>query len=112
MKQEEAYEASEGDIINLVYNSDYQYEVTFPSSNKRQNQESANGTLKRQRSNDEDRWDSINGDCMVFTSKGAGGRSKIASYDMDNTLIKTVSGNVFPKNIDGKKEFYILFKHD
>lgn len=108
MKQEEAYEAKEGDIISLVYNTDYQYEVTFEgmsengSNCKRSSQdELQNNTLKRQKSYEEDKWGSVqNGACMVFTSRGAEARSKIASYDMDNTLIKTVSGNVFPKNID------------
>lgn len=108
MKQEEAYEATEGDIISLVYNSDYQYEVTFPdtsengSSAKRASQEELpNGSMKRLKSYEEDKWGSVdNGKCIIFTSRGAEARSKIASYDMDNTIIKTVSGNVFPKNID------------
>ena len=107
MKQEEAYEAVEGDVINLVYNSDYQYEVTFESSSaigfkaKRPSEEElTNDTLKRSKS-EVDKWDSVDhGKCFVFTSQGVEGNSKIASYDMDNTLIKTVSGNVFPKNVD------------
>lgn len=106
MKQEEAYEAVEGDVIALVYNSDFQYEVTFVSAEsdfkpKRPSEEDlANGISKRQKS-ETDKWDSIDhGKCFVFTSQGVEGNSKIASYDMDNTLIKTVSGNVFPKNVD------------
>lgn len=106
MKQEEAYEASEGDIISLVYNSDYQYEVNFGNANgaakKRPSQEElANTSVKRVKAEEVNTWNSVeNGKCMVFTSRGVEGRSKIASYDMDNTLIKTVSGNVFAKNID------------
>lgn len=107
MKQEEAYEAVEGDVISLVYNSDYQYEVTFESSEennfkpKRPSEEKlVNDSTKRQKS-DSDKWDSVDhGKCFVFTSQGVEGSSKIAGFDMDNTLIKTVSGNVFPKNVD------------
>lgn len=106
MKQEEAYEALEGDVISLVFNSDFQYQVTFedPSSSSRpkrpSEEELANTSIKRIK-DEPDKWDSVdNGRCLVFTSQGVEGRNKIAAYDMDNTLIKTVSGNVFPKNID------------
>ena len=108
MKQEEAYEATEGDIISLVYNSDYQYKVTFEGS--------TNMTSKSKRTSDEElmseepkkvksegvgQWGYIDGgNCYVYTPHDTEGRTKIAAYDMDNTLIKTVSGNVFPKNID------------
>lgn len=107
MKQEEAYEAVEGDVISLVYNSDFQYEVTFegpPESGfkpKRPSEEELVKDSKKRQKSDADKWDSVDhGKCFVFTSQGVGGSSKIASYDMDNTLIKTVSGNVFPKNVD------------
>lgn len=107
MKQEEAYEVVEGDVLSLVYNSDFQYEVAFEGTSssavraKRPSEEELmNDSLKRSKT-ETDQWDSVeNGKCMVFTSKGVEGSSKIAAYDMDNTLIKTVSGNVFPKNID------------
>lgn len=106
MKSEEAYEALEGDVISLVYNSDYQYQVTFDdtassSKPKRLSEEKIlNDSIKRIKS-ENDEWTSIeNGNCLIFTSQGVEGRNKIAAYDMDNTLIKTVSGNIFPKNID------------
>lgn len=102
MKQDEAYEAVEGDIISLVYNSDYQYEVKFENCKPKRasDDELTKNSPKRTRS-EEDKWGSVeNGKCVVFTSRGVEGSSKIASYDMDNTLIKTVSGNVFPKNVD------------
>lgn len=108
MKQEEAYEAVEGDVISLVYNSDFQYEVTFPLSStasasrvKRISEDELPNESKKRIKSDVDQWSSVdNGKCIVFTSRGVEGRVKIASYDMDNTLIKTVSGNVFAKNID------------
>lgn len=107
MNPDEAYEAVEGDVINLVYNSDYQYEVTFedppPSiyKPKRPSEEDpVNDSMKRLKT-DDDKWDSVDhGKCFVFTSRGVEASSKVASFDMDNTLIKTMSGNVFPKNID------------
>lgn len=108
MIQDEAYEAVDGDIINFVFNSDYQYRVTFDDSEnevkaKRRSQEDLTCDAKRKKSQEEgsDPWASIEkGKCIVFTSSGCEGRSKIAAYDMDNTIIKTVSGLVFPKNID------------
>lgn len=109
MIQDEAYEAVDGDIINFVFNSDYQYRVTFESSvskeneisAKRRSQEDLTNDSKRKKSTENDTWASVDhGKCLVFTSAECEGREKIAAYDMDNTLIKTVSGNVFPKNID------------
>lgn len=106
MKQEEAYEAQEDDVISLVCNSDFQYKVTFQESSensirpKRLSEDELESAQKRPKT-ENDKWGSVdNGKCLVFTSKGIEGREKIAAYDMDNTLIKTVSGNVFPKNVD------------
>lgn len=49
----------------------------------------------------EDKWDVIDdGKLYIFTSKGLVHGPKIAGYDIDGTIIKTKSGNVFPKNID------------
>uniref|UniRef100_A0A182T3N0 PNK FHA domain-containing protein n=1 Tax=Anopheles maculatus TaxID=74869 RepID=A0A182T3N0_9DIPT len=36
----------------------------------------------------------------IYTSAGVVASEKVAAYDMDGTLIKTKSGNVFPKSID------------
>lgn len=49
----------------------------------------------------EDKWEELDGGKLyVFTSKGLIASKKIAGYDVDGTIIKTKSGNVFPKNID------------
>lgn len=46
-------------------------------------------------------WDSVeNGKLLIFTSEGVKASAKIASYDIDGTIIKTKSGNVFPKTND------------
>lgn len=104
----EAYEAKDGDIINLVYDSDFRYSVNFEADenqslkrlSKEKMDEENDRVVKRPKS-DESRWDSIDNDkCLVFTSSGVLASSKIAAYDLDNTLIKTVSGNIFPKSID------------
>ncbi|XP_058464337.1 uncharacterized protein F21D5.5 [Malaya genurostris] len=47
------------------------------------------------------KWEDIDSKQLyIFTSKDMMASEKIAAYDMDGTLIKTKSGNVFPKTID------------
>ncbi|XP_052888912.1 uncharacterized protein F21D5.5 [Anopheles moucheti] len=48
-----------------------------------------------------DKWESLDDKLLhIYTSAGVVASEKIAAYDMDGTLIKTKSGNVFPKSID------------
>lgn len=48
---------------------------------------------------DVDRWESLDaGRLLIFTAKGVKASDRIAGYDIDGTIIKTRSGNVFPKN--------------
>uniref|UniRef100_A0A182QB07 PNK FHA domain-containing protein n=1 Tax=Anopheles farauti TaxID=69004 RepID=A0A182QB07_9DIPT len=48
-----------------------------------------------------DTWQAVDGKLLhIYTSAGVMASEKIAAYDMDGTLIKTKSGNVFPKSID------------
>ena len=57
---------------------------------------------------DEGVWESKDcGALLIYTSHGVEGRSKIAAYDMDGTLIKTKSGLVFPKDYDDWQLLYI-----
>uniref|UniRef100_A0A8D8HAT3 Bifunctional polynucleotide phosphatase/kinase n=1 Tax=Culex pipiens TaxID=7175 RepID=A0A8D8HAT3_CULPI len=47
------------------------------------------------------KWEDLDGKQLyIYTSKDLVASEKVASYDMDGTLIKTKSGNVFPKTID------------
>ncbi|XP_043482913.1 uncharacterized protein F21D5.5 isoform X2 [Leptopilina heterotoma] len=56
-------------------------------------------TDKNLQPTDKEIWEEFGrGTCLVFTSNGVIGRSKIAAYDMDKTLIKTKSGLEFPKD--------------
>ncbi|CAG9800978.1 unnamed protein product [Chironomus riparius] len=111
IKESEAYEAKENDIINLVISTEYNYKVLFEKAptelikpGKRRSEdemEVSEERVKRQKSSEEDRWDNIdNNKCLVFTSRGVVASEKIAAYDMDKTLIRTMSGNTFPKSID------------
>lgn len=106
MSSAEAYEAKQGDIINLVFEQNYNYEVRFEDENglpaKRPSEECLIdvGVTKRPKQ-EADNWTMIeHNKCLVFTSKNVLSSPKIAAYDMDGTLIKTMSGNVFPKTID------------
>ena len=54
-----------------------------------------------------DTWESKDsGSLLIYTRQGVEGRSKIAAYDMDGTLITTRSGLVFPKDTDDWKLLY------
>lgn len=49
----------------------------------------------------ESKWEDMDSKLLyVFTGKDVVASEKIAAYDLDGTLIKTKSGNVFPKTID------------
>ncbi|XP_031559592.1 bifunctional polynucleotide phosphatase/kinase-like isoform X2 [Actinia tenebrosa] len=41
-------------------------------------------------------WEEIKQELLIYTRKGVEGRSKIAGFDMDGTIITTKSGKVFP----------------
>ncbi|KAI1732681.1 polynucleotide kinase 3 phosphatase domain-containing protein [Ditylenchus destructor] len=45
-------------------------------------------------------WKIVPNELYIFTTEGIEHREKIAGFDMDGTLIKTKSGNVFGKNSD------------
>lgn len=104
------YEAIHGDILEVVSNR-FMYEVVFdPSSkvatNKRKSDENNTENVKKSKTSVKealpaaaDSWEKIEGGKLyIYTAKGVRSSEKIASYDMDGTLIKTKSGNVFPKD--------------
>ncbi|XP_031835451.2 polynucleotide kinase 3'-phosphatase [Nomia melanderi] len=72
------------------------------SSNK-----SKDGTNSVGEKDEQSTWESKeNGALLICTTKDVEGRSKIAAYDMDGTLIKTRSGLVFPKDFDDWQLIY------
>lgn len=122
LEKKQHYTAQHGDIIDIIP-SKYQYEINFfdqkleiaedSHSNKRKL--SVTETIvtkkikwkieieldKKQPFPDDNRWESFNnGGLFVFTTSDCVGKSKIAAYDMDGTLIKTQSGKVHPVNRD------------
>lgn len=100
-------ELKHGDLLEIVYGR-HPYEVVFNPIPKSENDNmETEESLSRTAAREEERWDSVgNGKLVVFSSSGLQSSSKIAGYDMDGTIIKTKSGNVFPKNTD---DWQIIF---
>ncbi|XP_062559274.1 LOW QUALITY PROTEIN: uncharacterized protein F21D5.5-like [Armigeres subalbatus] len=88
-------------------------ETESQSKKKKDEQPQKDKSLSRTTSTDKDermktpvpavnnKWEDIDSKLLyIFTSKDVVASDKIAAYDLDGTLIKTKSGNVFPKTID------------
>ncbi|XP_055536336.1 uncharacterized protein F21D5.5-like isoform X2 [Wyeomyia smithii] len=96
----------------LLSNDETDYQSNSRQNKKRRHEDSPNGNTSksdiRSRISGQQTiavksslWEEIDGKQLyVFHSKGLMSSEKIAAYDMDGTLIKTKSGNVFPKTID------------
>ncbi|CAD7087902.1 unnamed protein product [Hermetia illucens] len=111
LEQGKGYEAYKDDIIEIVYGR-YPYKVQFvgekPVDHKQNSEQNmatnsntahARNEIMKQSGGSE--FESIEtGKLLVYTSDGVKSSNKIASFDMDGTLIKTKSGRVFPKTID------------
>ncbi|KAM8706618.1 hypothetical protein ACLKA7_010822 [Drosophila subpalustris] len=100
-------ELMHGDILEIVYGR-HPYEVVFnPIPASETNSQETEEHISTKDASEEERWDSVgNGKLVIFSSAGLAASSKIAGYDMDGTIIKTKSGNVFPKNTD---DWQIIF---
>ncbi|XP_055693812.1 uncharacterized protein F21D5.5 [Lutzomyia longipalpis] len=126
-----AYEAKDGDIIEVVPGK-YSYKIIFTSEEKSSKATPGNSKESHPKANESSGKRKLSGDpeessssaskiprtdatvaefleapdgklIYIWTSKGVISRSKIASYDIDGTIITTKSGNVFPKNLDDWK---------
>ncbi|XP_017964810.1 uncharacterized protein F21D5.5 [Drosophila navojoa] len=104
-------ELRHGDLLEIVYGR-HPYEVVFTPAPETQNDNAETtaeeqATLAKEIANKEEKWDSVaNGKMLIYNSAGLTPSSKIAAYDMDGTIIKTKSGNVFPKNTDDWQIIY------
>lgn len=97
-------ELQHGDVLEVVYGR-HPFEIHFkPPPEKPVICEEVEDFEMNNKNIEEapaDFWSDVEkGKMLVFTSKGVKASEKIASYDMDGTIIKTKSGNVFPKTCD------------
>ncbi|XP_068154098.1 uncharacterized protein F21D5.5 [Drosophila tropicalis] len=102
-------ELQHGDLLEIVYGR-HPYEVVFnppPSRKTEEPEEEFHPDVAVENGIDTEKWASVdNGKLIVYSSAGISASEKIAGYDMDGTIIKTKSGNVFPKNTDDWQIIY------
>lgn len=121
LKDDQAYEAQEGDILSLLFDSSdaYGFRIQIQESSSKDTPKKrcyekmdkvSNGspeesiqpakTIKSEAAEDTT-WERLaDGQLYMMTWKGVEPREKIAAYDIDGTIIKTKSGRVFAKDID------------
>lgn len=101
--QDTECELKHGDVLEIIYGR-HPYEVVFkppPQSTNTNLEEVPKKTKNCENESKTDSWDFVeNGKMLCYTSKGVVASSKLAAYDIDGTIIKTKSGNVFPKTCD------------
>ncbi|XP_064551328.1 uncharacterized protein F21D5.5 [Drosophila montana] len=109
--QDTECELQHGDLLEIVYGR-HPYEVVFNPAPENQSQ-CQEGSTEEQTSDpvgaptEEEKWDAVaSGKLVIYSSAGLTASAKIAGYDMDGTIIKTKSGNVFPKNTDDWQIIY------
>lgn len=96
-------ELEHGDVLELVYGR-HAFEVVFKPPPEAK--PAPLGTVETKENpnieaSENSSWSSIeNNKGLVYTSKGVRSSVRIAGYDIDGTIIKTKSGNVFPKTTD------------
>lgn len=100
-------ELKHGDLLEIVYGR-HPFEVVFNPVPEKENDNHENSMeIETSAAREEERWDSAaNGDLVIYSSAGLSASNKIAGYDIDGTIIKTKSGNVFPKNTE---DWQIIF---
>lgn len=121
------YQAIADDVIELL-DGKYPYKVCFEGANpivrnemKRRSSDDFTVSAAKQRRKWEcvyrldaelkPGWESYNDEhLIVYTSKNSRSSSKIASYDMDGTLITTRSGKVFPTDANDWKILFANIK--
>lgn len=132
LEKDKEYRAFHGDVIEIIP-SNYPYEVHFEIEEVKPKPKPLEKLERKRKRSTEDQasanlplaksmkwkidifldlkqhtpgtpWESYNdGQLLVYTSPNCKPSEKIAAYDMDGTLIKTLSGKVFPTGIDDWK---------
>lgn len=93
-----------GDQVSLLFNSNFTYHLDFitpPTYGVDSNKRTTNClekeiSPKKPRSDSTSKWETRDGTLLVYNSLNVCHKDKIAAFDMDGTLIVTLSGKIFP----------------
>ncbi|XP_059622603.1 uncharacterized protein F21D5.5 [Phlebotomus argentipes] len=116
LEKKKTYQGRHGDVLEVV-SGKYFYKILFTLDSGETSEVSGKRKLDKKAENEtgssktpakvakievkSESIEALDGNKLfVWTSSGIVSSAKIASYDIDGTIIKTKSGNVFPKNID------------
>ncbi|GAB0095715.1 Polynucleotide kinase 3 phosphatase [Sergentomyia squamirostris] len=109
MEKMKNYPAVHGDILEIVAGK-YAYKILFSPmaggtkhKSSDTSDDSSESPAKRAKieAAAKESWTALDNNLLyILTTSGTISSDKVAAYDLDGTIIKTKSGNVFPKNLD------------
>ncbi|XP_065207396.1 uncharacterized protein F21D5.5-like [Planococcus citri] len=111
LKKGEKRKAVQGDIIEVLA-SEHPFKVECPNSSRMESIktdkiESGALPMKNSALKQVECWETVTPDSLyVFSSDGIESKEKVAAFDLDGTIVTTLSGNIYPKETNDWKIAY------
>ncbi|KAG8035916.1 hypothetical protein G9C98_003042 [Cotesia typhae] len=106
VRQKRSFDSDSDDDLILDRKKMKNSNVSDNNSDRAQSSKTSSKVSTEVSENSKYKWQTINGSLFIMTSSNCEAKSKIAGYDLDNTLITTKSGYVFPQNESDWKILY------